>query len=195
MYKRIAGLLMVLVLVAVSVAPAGAEQGDVNVTATASSKLVLELSTNAVNFGTNLDPAGTDSSASGVTDFIDGENGAVYVAYGASSTYAVTVRVSSNTAWSGSVVATENSGTAGMSIANGDLRWKLGDIASLNDALAATAFSTTADEDVFDTATQCDIGETLQAGNCTYSFDYALKVQWTDDPGTFASVVTYQASQ
>ncbi|WP_273844085.1 hypothetical protein [Rubrobacter calidifluminis] len=165
-----------------------ADSGSVTVTASNAAKFSLSLSTNSVDFG-NVDPSGAPSNQQDVTAYVDGANGAYYVK--SISGYAETVKVSSNAPWSGSVSAAENTGTSGMKIASGSLRWALGDISSLAQAQGATPFSTTPDTSVFNTASSCSSGATLQAGSCTYNFDYALRVLWTNAPGTFSSVVTY----
>jgi hypothetical protein len=47
----------------------------------------------------------------------------------------------------------------------------------------------------FDNASSCASGVPNQQRQCTFSYDYSLRVSWTDAPGTFSSVVTYSATQ
>lgn len=185
-------LLTGVLALALWAAKADAASGSVTVTASNATKFSLSLSTNAVDFGT-VDPSGTASNQGDVSSYPDGSNGAYYVK--SNNGYAETVTVSSNQPWSGSVSAAENTGTSGMKISKGSLRWALGDITSLAQAQSATPFTTSGDSTVFKTASSCSSGATLQAGTCTYNYDYALRVLWTDAPGTFNSVVTYTASQ
>ncbi len=184
---RIAALaLFAAVATVVLGAPAGAESGTVQVTASNAAKFSMTLSTGTSNFGTNLGPDGTDSNQSGVVDYVDGNNGAYYVK--SDPGFAQTVTVKSNQAWSGSVSAAENSGSSGMKIADGSLRWSSANMSSLSDAQSGTAFSTTANNTVFGVGNQ-------PKGVNVYNYDYSMRVLWTDDPGTFSSIVTYTASQ
>jgi hypothetical protein len=182
-------------LAALLASPVRADTGSVTVTATTQSTFSLSLDTNAVAFGTNLAPDATASNGTNVATYADGNNGAYYVRNGNASGYAVVATVKSTAPWSGSLTAAENSGTAGITIAGGGLRWRLGDMANLAGAQGGTPLSTTADSTVWDTASSCSSGSTKQSGVCTYNFDYSLRVRWTDAAGTFSSVVTYSASQ
>lgn len=172
--------------------PAGAESGQVEVKAQNESKLTLSLSTATSDFGTGLDPSGAASSlAPTVASYNNQPSGAYYVNKG-DANFAQTVTVKSNKSWTGSVQATENTqgpGKAGMTIAGNSLRWKSGNMSSLSDADSGTAFTTTADPSVFGGGSQ------PKGANNTYNFDYSLRVMWTDDPGTFSSIVTYNAQQ
>jgi hypothetical protein len=157
--------------------------------------LTLTLDTSSADFGSGLGPDGSPSNQSGVATYQDGGNGAYYVRHGAAGNFAVSVTVESSDPYTGSVSAAENTGTAGMKIANNDLRWSLGDMGSLAAAQGGTPFTTAADGTVFDNASSCASGAPKQQGRCTFSYDYSLRVFWTDAPGTFSSVVTYSATQ
>ncbi len=167
--------------------PASAESGQVEVKAQNESKLTLSLSTATSDFGTGLDPSGAASSLADVASYNDQPNGAYYVKKG-DANFAQTVTVKSNKSWTGSVQAAENTGTAGMSIAGNSLRWKSGNMSTLSDAQGGSAFTTTANNTAFGSGSQ-------GKGVNSYSYDYSLRVLWTDDPGTFSSIVTYSAQQ
>jgi hypothetical protein len=176
-----------MVATVVLAGPASAVNGQVQVTASNDAKFSMTLSTATSNFGTNLGPDGTPSNQSDVAAYQDGNNGAYYVKSDGPG-FAQTIEVKSNQAWSGSVSAAENTGSAGMKIADNSLRWSQGNMTSLNDAKSGTAFSMTPDNTVFGVGNQ-------PAGVNTYNYDYSLRVLWTDAPGTFSSIVTYTASQ
>ena len=142
-----------------------------------------------VSFGSGLSPAGTPSSDETVVAYQDGDAGAYYVKNGASSRYAMVVKVESDGPWSGSVSATD-AGSTDMSVQSGSFLWKLGGMDSLGDAKGATPFTTEPDDTAFEVASSCSQGKPKQAGSCTYNFDYALRVL-ADDAGTFSSTVTY----
>ena len=184
---RIAALaLFGMVATMVLDAPASAVNGQVQVTASNDAKFSMTLSTATSNFGTNLGPDGTASNQSDVAAYQDGNNGAYYVK--SEPGFAQTVTVQSNQAWSGSVSAAENTGSAGMTIADNSLRWASGHMTSRNDAQSGTAFSTTPNNTVFGVGNQ-------PSGVNTYNYDYSMRVLWTDAPGNFSSIVTYTASQ
>lgn len=155
--------------------------------------LSMSLSTSSATFGNNLSASGSPSDQPDVGVF-SAAGRAYYVKSGAPSSYAVSVTVTSNTPWSGSVSATENTGTSGMKISEGSMRWTLGDTTSLGQAQNATPFTTSGDSTVFNNASSCSSGAPLQPGSCVYNFDYILRVLWTDAPGSFNSVVTYTAT-
>jgi hypothetical protein len=195
--KQILRVTALAVLLCLSLLPTGlatADTGTVTVTGTSQDAFTFSFSGTAA-YGTGMTPKADAASGSNVTAYNDQPNGAYYVAHSSASSYAVVVTVSSTKAWSGSVAAATNTGTSGMTIAGGALRWKLGDITSLAEASSATAFSSTADTSVWNTASSCSSGATLSAGVCTYNYDIALRVRWIDTPGTFSSVVTYTATQ
>jgi hypothetical protein len=175
-----------MVATVVLAAPASAVNGQVQVTASNAAKFSVTLSTATSNFGTNLGPDGTPSNQSDVVAYQDGNNGAYYVK--SDPGFAQTIEVMSNQAWSGSVSAAENTGSAGMKIADNSLRWSPTHMSSLNDAKSGTAFSTTPDNTVFGLGNQPE-------GVNIYNYDYSMRVLWTDAPGTFSSVLTYTASQ
>jgi hypothetical protein len=164
-------------------------------TLSAAPVITLTLDTTSADFGTGLGPDGSPSSLPAVVAYPSGNAGAFYVRHGAAGNFAVSVTVDSTDPYTGSVSATENTGTAGMRIANNDLRWSLGDMGSLATAQGGTPFTTAADGTVLDNASSCASGAPKQQGQCTFSFDYSLLVSWTDAPGTFSSVVTYSATQ
>jgi hypothetical protein len=164
-------------------------------TLSAAPTLTLTLDTTSADFGTGLGPDGSPSSLPAVAAYPNGNAGAFYVRHGAAGNFAVSVTVESTDPYTGLVSATENTGTAGMKIANNDLRWSLGDIGNLAAAQGGTPFTTAANGTVFDMASSCPSGAPKQPGTCTFSYDYSLRVSWTDAPGTFSSVVTYSATQ
>ena len=184
-----------IALLAFAVVPVRADTGTVTVTATSVAKFTLSLSTSSVAFGTNLTPDAVASNGTDVAAYLDGSTGAYYVGAGSGASYAVVATVSSNQAWTGSVAASENTGSAGMTIGGGALHWNLGDMGSLAAAKAGSAFTVATDTSVWDTASSCASGAARSAGVCTYNFDYSLRIRWVDAPGTFNSVVTYAATQ
>lgn len=164
-------------------------------TLSAAPTLTLTLDTTSADFGTGLGPDGSPSSLPAVAAYPNGSAGAFYVRHGAAGNFAVSVTVESSDPYTGSVSAAENTGTAGMKIANNDLRWSLGDMGNLAAAQGGTPFTTATNGTVFDIASSCSSGAPKQPGMCTFSFDYSLRVSWTDSPGTLSSVVTYSATQ
>lgn len=164
-------------------------------TLSAAPSLTLTLNTTSADFGTGLGPNGSPSSLPAVTAYPNGNAGAFYVRHGAAGNFAVSVSVASSDPYTGSVSATENTGTAGMRISSNDLRWSLGDMGNLAAAQGGTPFKTAADGTVFNSASSCASGAPKQQGNCTFNYDYSLRISWTDAPGTFNSVVTYSATQ
>jgi len=164
--------------------PMGA--GQVLITAQVTDRLVLSVSGTA-DFGTGLTPSGSPSSRPDVDVYTAPPDGAYYVRHGV-----VQVSVFSNTPWSGNAWASENSGNGGMSIAAGSLRWSGAAIQSAGQAAAAPAFTTTPSPAAFEAG--CCTDGPGQPGHCWYSFDYALRVLWTDAPGVFQVTVTYQVT-
>jgi hypothetical protein len=174
----------------------GVADGTTNFgTLSAAPTLTLTLDTTSADFGTGLGPDGSPSSLPAVAAYPSGNAGAFYVRHGAAGNFAVSVTVESSDPYTGSVSATENTETAGMKIANNDLRWSLGDMGNLTAAQGGTPFTTAADGTVFDMASSCFSGAPKQPGTCTFGYDYSLRVSWTDSPGIFSSVVTYSATQ
>lgn len=161
----------------------------------AASSLTLTLSTNTADFGTGLGPDGAASSLPATSVYPDGNTGSYYVRNGAAGSQAVSVTVKSTAPYTASASAAENTGTAGMRISNGSLRWALGDMTSLAAAQGGKPFTTTPDATVFNQASSCASGQPKQQGECTFRYDYGLRVLWTDTPGAFSSIVTYSAQQ
>jgi hypothetical protein len=168
-------------------APASAATGTVTVTATVNATITISIADTTAAFGTNLDPLGTDSnSADGVTDVQSAGTPPATGSYYIWKTGGVAVTVGSNATWNGTVAASANSGTSSsMTIASGVLRWKDGSApASYSDCSSATSFNTAAST----------WKSAVPRGNTTYTTYYCLRDDWTDDPGTFASTVTYTAT-
>lgn len=174
----------------------GVTNGSTNFgTLSAAPILTLTLSTGSADFGTGLGPDGSASSLPSVAAYPNANAGAYYVRHGAASNHAVSVTVASSEPYTGSVSAAENAGTAGMRIANNDLRWSLGDMGNLAAAQGGTPFTTAANGTAFNVASSCASGAPKQPGNCTFRYNYSLRVSWTDAPGTFNSAVTYTVTQ
>jgi hypothetical protein len=140
--------------------------------------LTLTIDTGSVSYG-QFSPAGNvDPLAVGVTSQVDGA-GATYVA-----SNAVTVTVVSSSAWSGSCQAQENTGTAAtITIADGRLAWRFAG------GTAWTPFTVASPSPPLGNG--CLPNPALGANS--YVYDYALRTNWTDQPGTFNSVVVYVA--
>ena len=167
--------------------PASAATGTVTVTATNNATISISIADTTAAFGTNLDPSGTDSNSSdGVFDFQSAGTPPATGSYYVWKTGGVAVSVASNTTWNGTVSASANTGTStSMTIASGALRWKDGSApASYSDCSSATSFTSTAGT----------WKSNVSKGNNTYTTYYCLRDDWTDDPGTFASTVTYTAT-
>jgi hypothetical protein len=185
---KMAAAVMAAVTIGLAAAPAAnAANGTVAVTGTNNGTISVSIADASADFGTNLAPDGTDSSSSdSVVDYqgSTGNQGSYYVWRAAGSGLGVTVR--SNQVWNGTVDASANSGTAtSLSIASGALGYCTAAPASYAAAAACTDFATSA-------ATW----QTNHAkGNTTFTYYYALRVDWDDDPGTFISTVTYAATQ
>jgi len=189
-HRGVVSLLAVLLAVTsvlATAAPAQAAQGTVTVTATVNAAITISLSKSSAPFGTTLEPGGTDSnSGDTVVDFQSSSSnqGSYYVWKAGGS--GMTVTVQSNKTWNGTIAASENSGTsASMTIASGVLRYSSSAPASYNEAANGAAFTT--DPDVWQT--------NHPKGTSYFTFYYSLRVDWDDDPGTFASTVTYFVTQ
>jgi hypothetical protein len=140
--------------------------------------LTLTINTGAVSYGSVSPVGGVDPAAVGVTSQVDG-TGATYVAGGA-----VHVTVISNANWSGSCQAAENTGSASaIAIAGGRLKWRF------TGGSAWTAFTITSPSPPLGNG--CLPNPAPGVNN--YNYDYGLRVEWTDQPGSFNSVVTYVA--
>ena len=116
----VTGVLLATLAIAVPVS-AGPGSGSVTVQATNNAAITLSVSDGTADFGSNLDPLGTDSNSSDtgqVKDFQDA-NGSYYLWRSAGGN-GLTVTVKSNTSWTGSVAASPNTGSArSMSIQSG----------------------------------------------------------------------------
>lgn len=168
-------------------APANAATGTVSVTATVNATITISIADTTAAFGTNLDPLGTDSNSSdGVFDFQSAGAPPATGSYYVWKTGGVAITVGSNTTWNGTLSASANTGTSSsMTIASGVLRWKDGSApASYSDCSSATSFNTAAST----------WKSAVPRGNTTYTTYYCLRDDWTDDPGTFISTVTYTAT-
>lgn len=162
------------------------DSGSVTVRATNNAAITLSVSDGTADFGTNLDPLGTNSNSSDfnqVQDFQEA-NGSYYV-WKSNGGGGLVVTVKSNKSWTGGVAASPNTGSsASMSIDSGVLRYTESAPSNYWDAALATAFTNR--ESGFEAAGT--------KGVHTYNHFYALRVNWEDDPGTFASSVTYSAT-
>jgi hypothetical protein len=163
--------------------PALAETGNVTVTATNNAKLTMTIGAPTAGFGTTLDPTGTGTGGQvSATALGTGSQGVYYVW----SPGGTLVTVKSNKVWNGTVQAAENSGSAAsLSLASGALRYGTTAPTTYSAASAAASFTTT----------PATWQTNAPKGTSTYSYNYFLRVDWNDDPGTFSSTVTYTASQ
>ncbi len=182
-------LVVALVLAALPANPAWAVGGSVTAGGTNNAKISITIGDGSADFGTNLDPEGTDSSsADTVLDYqgSTGNQGSYYVWKSTSGT-GLSIEVKSNKVWNGTYQAAENIGTAtSMTIASSVLLFSGGsDPASYADCGSATAL----------TITPTSWQTSIAAGKNTYTHYYCLRVDWNDDPGTFSSIVTYTVTQ
>lgn len=180
----VAGAVMSLGLVMPTLA-VEVDGGTVEVDGNNTAKLIVSISTDGIDFGT-INPDGLDSV--GTTDFLDPAGaGAAYVA-----NTGVTVTIQSNLPWIGKIAAEENSGTSlNMTLAN--LRYTHADGDSGSPA-TSYAEATGAPSIAFDTVAQdWDAGSATQSE--AHTDHYALRVDWTNNPGTFSTVVTYSVTQ
>jgi len=158
--------------------------GNVTVTGTNTAKITIEISDSTAAYGVSLAPDG--SGAAGEISSVTSSTGSEGAYYIWTPSSLPVVRVKSNKTWNGTMAASENAGTStSMTIASGVLRWSTSAPGSYAEAASATAFTTGA------AAWQTNHAK----GVATYSHYYALRVDWTDDPGAFASTVTYAVSQ
>lgn len=164
--------------------PSAANSASATDTTTANGVLSLTISVSSASFGAVSPTGDLDPSATGVSSYPDAQ-GSYYILDGGPSG-AVRVRVSSNGAWSGGCWADENTGTAAtIRVGQGYLQWTQAGVA------AWAPLDTTAGAPPYDNACFPSRG----TGDNQYDFDYRLRITWTDDPGSFSSVVTYAASQ
>lgn len=160
------------VTAASSADPSGDGTATVSDTTTVNGIITVSVSTRNVTFG-DISPLGAvPSGSSGLTSDAD-EQGAYYT-----KSPAVRVTVNSNAPWTGSLSAQENDGSSrAISVADGDLKWRLQGSANWNVFTSGSSGMSGAD------------------GTSDLVYDYQLRVQWDDDPGSFSSVVTYNATQ
>ena len=166
-----------------------AQSSGISISGTNNSELTISVSDPSSDFGDSLHPSGIDSTSSDtVADYQgnQGNQGSYYVWKAAGGT-GVDVEVKSNKTWSGTIVAAENIGSsASMTISSGVLKYVASsEPTSYSDCDSATPFSAS-------TATW-RTGE--PPGKSTFTYYYCMRVDWDDDPGTFASSVTYTATQ
>jgi hypothetical protein len=140
--------------------------------------LALSIESNPeVYFGT-VAPTGAPSGVDGITSAAD-DLGADYV-YRSVATIQVTAP--DDQSWTIACSASENDGSAtSIRIGDGRLQWQ--NASSAEDSW--TAFSTDPDA-----AVPCASGQ----GTAEITFDYRLRVAWSDPPGDFSTTVTYQLS-
>jgi hypothetical protein len=144
-------------------------------TTTVGGSLKLTLSTGSVDFGSVAPTGEVDPGVSGVTSTVD-DQGAYYVKAGA-----LRASITAGGPWRGSWQAAENVGSSStLRIDRGVLEWRL----SGSDQW--TPFS--GSPRVWPFANPA-------AAGADYSFDFRLRVLWTDDPGTFDAPITVSVSQ
>lgn len=166
-------------------APVGADEtATLTVTAANAAVLSITVEEDKVNFGSNLTPSGDKSDSKEIVVAFTDTPGAYYV-WKCNDGLGNFVTVRSSRSWSGTISATETSGSStSMTIASGVLRYATTAAASYAEAAAMTALSTAPQ-------TWMAAGP---AGANTYTHFYSLRVSWADTVGTFASVVTYAVS-
>lgn len=190
-FLALLALFAVILLIApdpFSVAEAQGASGSVTVTGTNNAKITIVITDSTAVFGTSLAPDGTGTGGeiiSEVSPNTTTTEGAYYI-WSPTSAPGPTVIVRSNKTWNSTIEASENAGTAtSMTISSGVLRYDTSVPGTYAAAAAATPFTTPA-----------AAWETNHAKGATlYTFYYFLRVDWTDDPGTFSSGVTYSVSQ
>ena len=182
-------LLPAMFLLAImSAGVAGAATGGVSASGTNNAKITVTITDAGSDFGSNLDPEGTNSASTDtVLDYqgSTGNQGSYYVWKAAGA--GVNVEVKSNKVWNGTVEATENGGTAtSMTVASGVLKYaETTEPTTYSACDSGTAFATTA----------ATWKSSVAKGANTYTYFYCLRVDWSDDVGTFSSSVTYTATQ
>jgi hypothetical protein len=186
--RRLQSLAVALGLSAamLSMGTAGAADGIVTVTGTNTARLSITISDPTAAFGANLGPDGSNTGGeiSSVTS-TNGNEGAYYIWSPESSPL---ISIKSNQEWDGTVAASENSGSAtSISVASGALRYGTSVPADYATAAGGTAFQETG---VAPDATWNNHAR----GVSTFHYYYFLRVDWTDDLGTFNSTVTYSVS-
>lgn len=159
--------------------PSPANSYSVTDITTVKGVLSISMSAASVTFGF-VGPTGeVDPAVTGVTSTTNA-SGAYYV-----KSAAQTVTVTSNAPWTGYCRAGENTGPAGIFVTNERLEWRLVDDATWR-PFSVPAYSAPYDNTCF---------ASRRTGANTYQYEYRLRVDWTDDPGTFSVVVNYVATQ
>lgn len=162
--------------------------GTVTVSGTDVAKLTVSISSTNAAFGSSLTPDGAAvGGAISATSVGTTGNQGVYYVWTPPTTPLITVK--SNKVWNGTVYASENAGggaSATLTVASGALRWGTSAPTTYADGASLTAFST-----VTTTVWLSNVAK----GVSTYQQYYGMRVDWNDDPGTFASTVTYSATQ
>ena len=164
-------------------------QNSATDTTTAPSTITVTISDTSAEFGSNLDPSGVGSNSSdSVVAYASsgGVEGAYYV-WRDQSGAGLTVTVKSNLPWSGTTIATENTGTSpSMTVASGVWRYSEGsEPASYTDCAGATVLTLTA----------ATWKSSVPAGINPYTHYHCLRIDWIDDPGGFVSSLTYEVTQ
>ena len=165
-----------------------ASQDSVQVSGTNDGKTTISISDTSASFG-RIDPAGSEPDSDDVVESFQGtqEDQGSYYVWKSDAGAGLRVVVKSNRSWSGTVRATENSGTARtMSIASGALRYVEGDPPLSYDDCASAPALTVADAPWKTEA---------PAGVHTFVHYYCLRSGWSDEPGSFRSSVIYTVSQ
>ncbi|MDP3062637.1 MAG: hypothetical protein Q8O40_05440 [Chloroflexota bacterium] len=177
------------ILVAVMAIPAGAASGGVSASGENQANITITLIDSTAGFGTNLDPSGTASNSSDTVVARAGSTGnqGAYYEWKANGGDGLTIEVKSNKTWNGTMAASENSGTSSsMTVASGALRYAEGsEPTSYSACSSGTAFQSTAQT----------WKSNVAKGKSSYTQYYCLRVDWTDDPGTFVSNTTYTVTQ
>lgn len=142
--------------------------------------ILMSLSTATITFGEVSPDGHVDPGATGVTSTSD-DQGAYYVMQGE-----LLVTVTSNAAWNGYCRGQENTGSAGtLLVVNGDLEWRLA-----GDSTWA-AFLLDSESPPYDNS--CFAARST--GDNPKDYDFRLRVDWADDPGTVSFVVVFAAVQ
>ena len=136
--------------------------------------LTLRVSGDVAAFGRVAADGAIDPAAEGVTSTAD-ERGAWYA-----KERAVAVTIDSAAPWTGACSASENLGSAAtVQVAAGRLEWRLSGSAQWRPLALGVGAACFPDPAV---------------GTATYVYDLRLRVERTDAPGTFRSVITFTVS-
>ncbi|HET8524273.1 MAG TPA: hypothetical protein VFL82_13645 [Thermomicrobiales bacterium] len=134
----------------------------------------LIVSTDTVDFGEVTADGRVDPAAPGIISTVD-DQGAYYV-----MPQAIRVTIISNTPWTGNCRATENvGGSPTVRVGSGRLEWRL---SGTDRWIPFTTRKSNA----------CFPAPPITGG--TYTYDIRLRVENTDQPGAFRSVVTFSAT-